>query len=67
MEIESNEIKKFKWDIIGNSVRGASHIRKNLPNQDAINWESEKKSKNPAYIVVSDGHGDEKHCTSLQL
>ena len=25
------------WSLIGASVRGAAHVRANLPNQDAIN------------------------------
>ena len=29
------------WCVFGESVRGASHAHKDLPNQDAIYWKSD--------------------------
>jgi len=29
-----------RWDVVGASVRGASHLRNGLPNQDAIGWQA---------------------------
>lgn len=53
---------EFNWRVIGRSVRGASHIRKNLPNQDAIKlipWQSESQTPH-LILAVSDGHGSAK-------
>jgi len=52
--------KSYKWRVIGESVRGASHIRKYLPNQDAIKWYSDSESGLPLILAVSDGHGSKK-------
>jgi serine/threonine protein phosphatase PrpC len=43
------------WRVFGRSVRGASHRRRELPNQDALGW-----AKTPSgdwAIAVADGHG----------
>jgi serine/threonine protein phosphatase PrpC len=43
------------WRVFGRSVRGASHRRRRLPNQDALGW-----STTPAghrVLSVADGHG----------
>jgi hypothetical protein len=34
----ADEIRSRDWRCIGQSVRGASHVQKELPNQDAIGW-----------------------------
>ena len=54
----------FEWQIIGKSVRGASHIRTGLPNQDAIAWIHGKGSTFPLIVAVSDGHGSAKYFRS---
>lgn len=48
------------WRVIGESVRGSTHVRQNLPNQDAIKWHRENKSGLPVIMAVSDGHGSSK-------
>ncbi|MGD0917813.1 MAG: PP2C family serine/threonine-protein phosphatase [Thermodesulfobacteriota bacterium] len=45
------------WQIIGKSVRGASHVRKGLPNQDAICWWPKGQRGKRVVLSVSDGHG----------
>lgn len=51
---------KSVWCIIGKSVRGASHLRSGLPNQDAIHWVPESGAPTPLILAVSDGHGSNK-------
>jgi serine/threonine protein phosphatase PrpC len=48
------------WRVIGRSVRGASHVRANLPNQDAILWMPKSGEQVPLILAVSDGHGSSK-------
>jgi serine/threonine protein phosphatase PrpC len=49
------------WSLIGASVRGAAHVRANLPNQDAISvWSPAHSDGLPGIVVVSDGHGSAK-------
>lgn len=60
------------WQIVGCSVRGASHERTGLPNQDAIGGWVEGKGRlpvedgllasegMPVVVAVSDGHGSGK-------
>ncbi len=50
----------LRWYAIGRSVRGASHIRSGLCNQDAIRWVPESGSGPPLVLAVSDGHGSAK-------
>jgi hypothetical protein len=45
------------WRGIGCSVRGASHERTGLPNQDAIGWDPTEPSRLPLALAISDGHG----------
>lgn len=52
------------WRIIGESVRGASHERAKLPNQDAIQWSPENGDTLPLIMCVSDGHGSAKYFRS---
>ena len=47
-----------EWRCFGKSVLGASHISKNLPNQDAIKISSSQNL--PIILAVSDGHGSAK-------
>jgi serine/threonine protein phosphatase PrpC len=73
------EQSKQEWQFIGNSVRGASHIRNNKPNQDAIAWlpclptqnkEHERDGPDqvvkamPLIVAIADGHGSERHIHS---
>ena len=45
------------WRVIGKSVRGASHVRTGLPNQDSIRWLPESGTGLSLVLTVSDGHG----------
>jgi serine/threonine protein phosphatase PrpC len=54
----------FKWQVIGRSVRGASHARTGLPNQDAIGWIHARGLTCPLIVAVSDGHGSAKYFRS---
>lgn len=47
-----------QWQVFGATVRGASHERTGLPNQDAIRWHSTfGESGYFLILAVSDGHG----------
>lgn len=48
------------WEIIGGSVRGASHVRNGLPNQDAVLWYPEDGKGDTVIVAVADGHGSAK-------
>lgn len=50
----------IQWRVIGQSVRGASHVRSGLPNQDAIHWQPPSGDGPPLIVAVSDGHGSPK-------
>lgn len=53
------------WCIIGKSVRGASHVRSGLDNQDAICLSRpEGGDRLPLVLAVADGHGSAKHIRS---
>jgi hypothetical protein len=46
-----------RWRIVGRSVAGASHQRRNLPNQDALGWWPEPGDGPLGVLAVADGHG----------
>ena len=45
----------LNWRVAGHSIRGASHRRRKLPNQDAIAWSLTAGSG--VAVAVADGHG----------
>jgi hypothetical protein len=47
----------MNWKILGASVRGASHDRRALPNQDAIAWWPDSREGPLAMLCIADGHG----------
>jgi serine/threonine protein phosphatase PrpC len=49
-----------RWRVVGQSVRGATHERAGLPNQDAIHWLPESSVGLPLILVVADGHGSHR-------
>lgn len=51
--------KETKWKVICESVRGAMHKKKGLPNQDAFASKISERGKH-VMIAVADGHGDSK-------
>lgn len=53
------------WHALGCSVRGASHARDGLPNQDALLLEANGRgAQAPAFAAVADGHGGARHFRS---
>lgn len=48
------------WYVLGESVRGASHKRSDLPNQDAIDFWPDSKKGSSVFLAVSDGHGSSR-------
>ncbi len=48
------------WTVIGGSVRGAAHVRKDLPNQDAWGAWQTVGGQPVALGVVADGHGSSR-------
>ncbi|MGH8014126.1 MAG: PP2C family serine/threonine-protein phosphatase [Candidatus Binataceae bacterium] len=55
------------WRIAAHSVRGAAHIKAELPNQDAVEfWPPESNDKPPLILAVSDGHGSARHFRSAR-
>ncbi|MGH2350063.1 MAG: PP2C family serine/threonine-protein phosphatase, partial [Chloroflexota bacterium] len=48
------------WRAIGASVRGASHHRAGLPNQDALRWLPDDGLGPPLVLAIADGHGSAK-------
>jgi hypothetical protein len=45
------------WRVVGTSVRGASHRRRGLPNQDALRWWPDSGEGPPLAVAIADGHG----------
>jgi serine/threonine protein phosphatase PrpC len=55
----------MKWKVISASVRGSSHQRTGLPNQDAVDYGIAPRSDAAAAVLaVSDGHGGGRHFRS---
>ena len=46
--------------VVGSTVRGASHVRADLPNQDALRWLPASGVGVPVIVAVADGHGSAK-------
>lgn len=59
-EDQTEPQRDAQWHVIGQSVRGASHVRAGLPNQDAIHWLPRSRLGPPLILAVSDGHGSAK-------
>lgn len=51
------------WQVIGQTVRGASHERVGAPNQDAIHWLPQSPAL-PLVLTLADGHGSSKYFRS---
>jgi len=49
-----------QWGVLGHSQRGSSHVRQNLPNQDAISHHLADGGLPPVILAVADGHGSAK-------
>ncbi len=55
---------RIGWRAVGQSVRGAAHLRTGLPNQDAIRWLPASGAGPPLILAISDGHGSAKYFRS---
>jgi serine/threonine protein phosphatase PrpC len=57
--------REIPWRALGASVRGALHVRDELPNQDALaSWISNDPGAPVAIVTVADGHGGARHFRS---
>jgi serine/threonine protein phosphatase PrpC len=52
------------WDVLGASVRGATHTRNKAPNQDAIAWYAPAHREDCLILAISDGHGAPRYVRS---
>lgn len=60
----SNENEKPQWRVFGASIKGASHVRSGMPNQDAILWKTGENGGLPLVLAIADGHGSDKYFRS---
>jgi hypothetical protein len=54
----------IQWQVVGSSVRGATHERNGLPNQDAIYWLPESGHGTSMVLTAADGHGSARYSRS---
>jgi len=54
----------IEWRVVGRSVRGATHERNGLPNQDAIHWLPASGRGSSVVLAVADGHGSARYSRS---
>ena len=47
-----------KWQLLGSSITGSTHLKKGLLNQDAIKYVPKDGNGNLAIMAVADGHGN---------
>lgn len=59
-----SEQEKTRWQIVCESVTGASHTRSGRSNQDAFAQFAGSGDELPVILAVSDGHGSAKHFRS---
>jgi hypothetical protein len=57
---------KCLWEVMGASVRGAAHVRSDLPNQDSLLYWPESGIAQAVILAISDGHGSSKSFRSDQ-
>src|ERR1041385_7705980 len=60
----NTEERTPQWQVIGQSVRGATHQRTGMPNQDAICWLPESGIGSPLVLAIADGHGSARYSRS---
>lgn len=53
-----------EWRALGASVRGTQHVRRGLPNQDALAWRPATGGGVDVSLAVADGHGSARHFRS---
>jgi hypothetical protein len=54
----------IQWQVVGQSVRGATHERNGLPNQDAIYWLPSSGRGSSVVLTAADGHGSARYSRS---
>ncbi len=52
------------WQVLSATVRGASHIRRGEPNQDALSWWMAEGKRPVAVLCIADGHGGSEYTRS---
>ena len=57
-DVSPAEAAAARWRIAGATARGASHIRRGAPNQDAIRW---AEADGAVAVALADGHGGAAH------
>ncbi|HEU4349752.1 MAG TPA: PP2C family serine/threonine-protein phosphatase [Actinoplanes sp.] len=55
---------KLTAQVFGRSVRGASHVRTDMTNQDAMAWSPASGRGDAVVVAVADGHGSPKSLRS---
>ncbi len=56
----TENVSLTRWQIIGETVPGASHLRAGIPNQDSILQMRESDRALPLIVSIADGHGSPK-------
>jgi serine/threonine protein phosphatase PrpC len=56
----TEKVSLTRWQIIGETVPGASHLRAGIPNQDSILQMRESDRTLPLVVAIADGHGSPK-------
>jgi serine/threonine protein phosphatase PrpC len=54
----------IEWQVVGQTVRGATHERNGLPNQDAIYWLPAAGRGSSIVLATADGHGSARYSRS---
>lgn len=52
-----------EWKVCAHSTPGSMHLRRGLPNQDAIRWDRPEKKDTqslPVFLSLADGHGSRR-------
>lgn len=52
-----------EWKVCAHSTPGSMHLRRGLPNQDAVRWERPEKKDTqslPVFVALADGHGSRR-------
>src|ERR1700733_8191738 len=53
-------VRGSRWTALGASVRGASHERNNLTNQDAVRLRNPSGTDDFLVMAIADGHGSSR-------
>jgi serine/threonine protein phosphatase PrpC len=54
----------IQWQVVGQTVRGATHERNGLLNQDAIYWLPSEGRGPSVVLAAADGHGSARYSRS---